>query len=94
MKDNKETLGEKKYRDFVLVQVWRFIAVFVIGACGGYLTYRQSVKSGTPNIAYLFTVWGIITGIGLITFIIMILKGKKQLKDQEKKRDELENKDN
>ena len=53
----EQYVGEnaKKFRDFVLVQVWRFIAVFVIGACGGYLTYRQSVKSGTPNIAYLLS---------------------------------------
>ena len=83
MKDNnkKPTLAEQNYKNIVVIQLWRLLGIFVVGGLGGYLVYRSSVKSEKPNLLYLFVVWGVIFLVGLIVFIINILRAKKHLKN-------------
>ena len=78
-KEQKKTLAEQKYHDVLVMQVWRLIGTFVLGGVGGYLVYRSSQKSGEPNILYWFVVWGIVTLIGVLAFVILVLRARKQL---------------
>ena len=59
-KEKKQlTLGEQKYQEILMVQLFRLLASIVIGALGGYLVYRFSEKNGDKNILYFVVIFAL-----------------------------------
>lgn len=84
MKNDNNSLKEKNYKDFLNNQIFRFVAMIIIGITGGYLVYRQSVKAGEPNIWYMFTIFIIFLLIGAIIFLCKVIPARKKYKKETK----------
>lgn len=77
------SLVEKNFKDTLIVQIWRLLGMIALGLLAGYLVSRTAKKNDDSLGKYYFlTIFLLFLIIGLVVFIVNVVKAYKHLKKE------------